>query len=497
MRRCAGLLAAGGLALLGAMPSRAQSPGVDSSSARSRSGQFTAHVLYHAAPDPYLAANPALVRVDPAVVVVSCERVRDLVWRELEIHGPWAAKVSVLLYPALSPDEVVTVVSDRFKNGWQYQLYLPQLVERGRYVRALTQVVLLELANRSAGAHGAEIPTWLVEGLAQQLLASSDARIILSAPEAHPAAAAPGTAGAAGANPANPAGLIWRGAPTRSTVAQPPLARAHEILSSRPLLTFQELSWPDDAQLSGEAGEVYRHSAQLFVSRLLSLPGGRASLRAMLAALPAHYNWQFAFLPAFHAHFERPLDAEKWWAIQAAEFTGRRLDQTWARQPSLQKLEEAMRTPIDVRLGTNDLPLHSEARLQNVVGDWNSSMQTPVLKAKLAELDALRAQVSRDLVPLVDGYRQTLAEYIRKRDKPGLVLPFRKQATQRRNVERTVAQLNALDVRRQILTGKDTYPVDPVLADDTSPAARNLGGTFSPLPSHSPGQAPAASPQRP
>ena len=36
-----------------------------------------------------------------------------------------------------------------------------------------------------------------------------------------------------------------------------------------PALTFEELSWPTDAQVSGADGGVYRASAQLFVNDLL------------------------------------------------------------------------------------------------------------------------------------------------------------------------------------------------------------------------------------
>jgi len=36
-----------------------------------------------------------------------------------------------------------------------------------------------------------------------------------------------------------------------------------------------------------------------------------------------YYNWQFAFLQAFSATFQQPLDVEKWWSLQLLHFTGR------------------------------------------------------------------------------------------------------------------------------------------------------------------------------
>ena len=96
-------------------------------------------------------------------------------------------------------------------------------------------------------------------------------------------------------------------------------------------MTFEELSWPTAANSTGAAGEFYGDSAQLFVDELLSLPDGRACLRAMVAELP-RYNWQFAFLHAFGAYFQRPLDVEKWWALQVVQFTGHDLGQTWPEE---------------------------------------------------------------------------------------------------------------------------------------------------------------------
>jgi hypothetical protein len=76
------------------------------------------------------------------------------------------------------------------------------------------------------------------------------------------------------------------------------------------------LSWPAAEQLVGERGELYRSSAQLFVHQLLNLPEGAACMRTMLEQLPLYYNWQFAFLHAFHELFPQPVDVEKWWSLQ-------------------------------------------------------------------------------------------------------------------------------------------------------------------------------------
>ena len=61
-----------------------------------------------------------------------------------------------------------------------------------------------------------------------------------------------------------------------------PLATARRVLRNHPALTFEQLSWPTDAQLDGDDGGAYRASAQLFVNDLLELKDGPVHLRAML-----------------------------------------------------------------------------------------------------------------------------------------------------------------------------------------------------------------------
>jgi hypothetical protein len=213
-------------------------------------------------------------------------------------------------------------------------------------------------------------------------------------------------------------------------------------------LSFQELSWPTADQLGVTVSDIYRDSAQLFVDRLLDFKDGRACLRAMLEVLPEHYNWQFAFLRAFSSHFQRPLDIEKWWTLQIVHFTGRDLNQTWPREDSWHKLDELIRSSVQVRFGTNDLPVHTEVPLQTIVGEWDAPRQTQALQAKLRELELLRPRIAQEFVPLVDQYRTVLATYLQNREHPGSVLPFRKKAAVRHITDEAIQQLAALEQQR-------------------------------------------------
>jgi hypothetical protein len=239
-----------------------------------------------------------------------------------------------------------------------------------------------------------------------------------------------------------------------NTRREDPLEQAHRILCEQPPITFQELSWPTEEQLEGEAGQCFSSSAQLLVDRLLRLKDGPACLRTMLAELPQHYNWQFAFLLGFEAHFQRPLDVEEWWALQLDHFTGHSLANTWPAEEGWQKLPEAVRSPADIRAGTNQLPLRLDMPLQFIVRDVDHASQVPALRAKLRELEMIRLRVTPELVPLVDDYHRVIEAYLQKHDKLGFVLPFRKKAAQRHFARATASELDAIDARRELLQPK-------------------------------------------
>ncbi len=399
---------------------------------RSYSGQFVVQALPVSAAQGRAVANLHTNRdfaeLDAALLPVSCERIKQILWSELGIGDTWVGRIFITVYPAQSAEDPITLNAERFRDGWQYRLALPHLVPRAVYVRAIVEALLLEFANREARDHTAEIPPWLSEGLAQQLLLFRGLEIILAPPRADRAGL-------------NLARTIVDGR------KENPLAQAHQTLSAAPPLTFQQLSWPGPEQFSGEAGALYRSSAQLFVTQLLHLPNGPLCLRAMLKELPRHYNWQFAFLDAFHAQFPRPVEVEKWWTLQVLHFTGRDLAQTWPPEESWQKLDQLVRSPVQVRVGTNEMPLVADVRLQTMIRQWDGPRQTQALQAKLQELQQLRLRLARDIIPLADAYQQALQAYLRDREHTGSIVPFRKKAAQRHLIEDTVRRLDLLDAQ--------------------------------------------------
>jgi len=417
---------------------------------RSASGQFIIQSSPVVSASPlaaYLENDTNFIRLDPTLLPVSCERIKQVVWRELGLAGAWSGKVFLRLYPATSGDDPIAIDSEQFRDGWHYHVSVPAISNRERYVRAMTAVLLLEIANRQAGAHSAELPPWLIEGFSREIWVSDQREVLIPPPQ-------------------------FSSTGFRMTTLlvnarkDNPLEQAHRELCAATPLNFQQLSWPLPGSQTGEAGELYRSCAQLFVHQLLLLPNGPACMKKMLEELPNFYNWQFAFLDAFHDTFQNPLDVEKWWTLQLVHFTGRELAESWSADNSWQKLDEMIRSSVQVRIGTNELPLHTEISLQSVIRDWPVARQTPALEGKLRELQMLRPRLARDLAQLDDLYCRVIESYIDGINRHGFVLPFRKHALQRRTIDEALQQLDSLDRKRLELRPKTDS--DPPALPDTA-----------------------------
>jgi len=426
-------------ALIFSLPAGAQFSTVETGTARSISGQFIIIGSEENSPlahSPRVANDDNFIRLEPPLLAVSAERIKESLWRELGIKGQWQGQIYLMLHPARSLDEDVAVISKPSAKGWNYQVQFPDVVSRSRFTRALVGVLLLEFANRGAQLHSAEIPAWLTDGLSEKLLAAGSPETILSSPD-----------------------KIVNGLPVTRIEAQErgldPLANARLVLKNFPALTFEQLSWPNDAQLSGADGGAYRASAQLFVSSLLELKDGTAHLRAMLETLPHCYNWQSAFQSAFQENFPRPLDLEKWWALQLVGFAARDPGPQWTPAVSREKLDEILSVPVEVRSASNALPARAEISLQNAIRSLNSAQQTEILPVKLRDLELVELRMARPLAALTDAYRRVLSDYSENRVGISSAANSRTARTsaQKFDARATIKKLNELDARRRTIEG--------------------------------------------
>ena len=416
----------------------------DSVSARSVSGQFIVHSARLNARGRDFSNNPKLLKLEPSLATVSCERIKQALAAELGASGQWRGKIYLSLHPAQSADAEITLISERFNGGWAYRVNVPNPVERTRFVRGMVQVLLLEQANRQAGGRSAEIPVWLVEGLMRRVLDSHGAEVLLPPPN-----------------------LAKSGVSTSPIFVDARLTNAFTLvrlaLGNRGPLSLAELSWPKENQLAGPEAEVYQLSAQLLVAELQRFEDGRACLRAMLGELPKFLNWQMAFLRAFQPHFQRQLDVEKWWALQIQHFTGRDASGLWSATDSWVKLDEILHAPVQIRREKQDLPALAQVPLTSVIREWDFVRQSQTLQAKLRELDGARLRVASDLLPLVEEYRRTLADYLAKRDKAGQDLAVGKTPAPGANavVREALKKLETLEAQRQ---GRNPQSAAPVAA---------------------------------
>jgi len=403
---------------------------------RSASGQFTILDRRGATPLALPGSSGAngYYNLEPAYLAVSCERIRNALYSELGAPNQWRGRINVSISPVRNNRDDYALVVDRFRNGWSYQLNLPQRVERTMFVRTLVQVLLFELANRQANERSAEVPFWLVEGLTQRLLTSREAEVILPPPS-----------------------LTFGGVKVGPTFIErrenDPLETARRVLRDRPPLTLEELSWPPTEDFNGPAGEGFRCSAQLFVTELLRLKNGRECLREAITGLGGCYNWQTAFLQAFQTHFSNQLALEKWWALQAVYFVGRNPFQLWTSEESWEKLDEALHLPVAIRRTSGEMPAHAELTLQVMIREWNTVRQLSTLRSKLQELELTRVRLALEFVNITDEYQRVLRQYLQQREgTPAIYVNLQAMPEgARRNALEIIRQLDELDANRKLM----------------------------------------------
>lgn len=419
---------------------------------RSSSGQFIIRDQRQRGPSALagsLVTNAQFMALDPTVLPVSCERLKQDVWRFLGITAAGNDKVQVVLHSASIPDESVRVIRERFRDGWQYRVDLPDAMQRTRFVRALVQVVLLDFANRNAPARCADIPFWMIEGLTQQLLATDAIEILVPPPQR------------------NLDGRVLSST-NLNTRREDPLNNARVQFREHSMLTFADLSWPEERTWDESSSEVYGLSAQVFLNELLRLENGRGKLLDMLTLLPEKYNWQVAFVGAFSPEFGRLVDVEKWWALRTLRFTSVDPIRTLPLDESWRRLEEALRQAAEIRGATNELPVQIETNLEAVVASGSErDLQVDALQSRVRELDLLRPRLAPALGPVADGYRNALTTYLEQIGKKGSRINLRKEAAHKKAQANLVTRLKQLDSRLEALKPKE----EPVADTRKVPAA--------------------------
>jgi len=449
--------------------------------ARSYSGQFTAQELRERSrwsPSPmaervpmggslgFLVTAPISptaaadkISLEPALLVVSCERIKELFLLELGMRDEWKGSVELLINSSLTDEQQMSLTAVHGLEGWHYQLQVPKTIHPQALTRAVVQALLTEFVNRRAGSQSAEIPYWMVEGMSAHLQAYNVPTFIVR-PNMQ----------SAGYNRVGIEGLN----------------AVRDGMRGNTPLTFQQLSWPDSSDADGRGQLLYESCAELFYESLLHFNDGQTCFRRMLAEMPKHMNWQTAFLMAFHSHFAGLLDVEKWWGLTCVGFAEAEATKAWTEQEYWHKLQDALDVPVDVRFAPTLMPARACVTLQEVIMQWNDADALAALRRAVRELEglqwntfrtdlnldasvasqspqrderaaeALRLRMSAQLSPLVNRYLTVLLNYMKEHpandqgpaDKRPANFGLRPQRKE------FVRQLNDLDQERDSLRAK-------------------------------------------
>jgi hypothetical protein len=366
------------------------------------------------------------IEVDPSLLAVSCERIKRATLAALDARDEWRGRVRLHLRPAAQVPGPIRIQSTPFADGWQYAADLPQKLEWPRFVRALVETLLLEQANRFAGPERlAQPPLWLTEGLTGLILNDSGRALV---PELN---------------------REW----SQSQRRIDPASDARRRLAGQPALTFDELSQPDETWLTNPTNFLrFQASATLFTHELLQTQGGRPAVRTFLRTLPAHLNWQTAFLKACQPGFASLLDIEKWWAVNAANRLTKDPSEFWSREATLAHLNAILLETAEQQPDTNAPPSRLQTPLAAVIATWDFALQRPVIERKLVQLEELAVHGSNDLLPYVTETRRTLDRYLAERTAPSETRRGQLETRDRVLAGQTARQIAALTQRLELET---------------------------------------------
>ena len=378
--------------------------------ANSQSSQFT--VFGPVSPKRrggILDVNADTILIAPDHVAIAADRMRFAILKQLGVRPFLGGKVKIRLDPTLLPAATVPVVTVRHLSGYTYELTLPCEIDAPKLVRALVQVTLLDLANRKPQLRDTEIPFWLTVGFTQILLTQPDLVLVIRKPES-------------GGKEMATEEVI------RTVRRHDPLAGARARLNGRRAFDFSEISMPSPSHLRGENWKDFQACSHLLVNRLLTLPMGPQRLQGMIRQLPESLNWQTVFMKIYGDLFADMLVVEKWWAVMIVQLTGQNQYQNWTLLEAVEKLEDLLKLPAELKLNSADSPLEAEITLQQALRGWDFDVQRPTLQQKINQLIVARLKMPRQLLPFVNEYGRILEMYLAKRMRVANFKPRRGQA---------------------------------------------------------------------
>ncbi len=385
-------------------------------------------VIYGPKGTPAESTGKKLLALDPTFLTVSCERIKQMILGELKgrEHAfvnqskSGEGKIYVVLHDGPGQPPLITPIQS--SGSFNYRIDLPNRIEGAHVIEAVTEAVLLEIANRHSDGNFVQLPRWLSTGIAETVKSDSPETLLLQ--------------------PNLPI--------SRARIQEDPSAKIRKNLTTYTPLTFDELSWPEN--LSQERLRHYDECAQLFVVELLRLKNGERCLQQMLDGLSSHLNWQVAFLRAFQPHFKQLVDVEKWWGLRVVGISGRDASQLWSREQSMEQMDGVLRIPVQ-HFSAGSSPNRGNLTLQDIVSKWEPTQQRLALPKVLNQLRVMRLRVQPEFVMLIDEYCDALENYTAN-EKKGAIKRILSRENPGELRQSTCERLDVLDRRRTDLRNR-------------------------------------------
>jgi|GEM_PF-1573037 len=425
---------------------------------RSSSGQFVVYGDQQIRPLPPAFAGPAFenwVRLTPSTTAIACERVKQAMLWQLGAPDQWSGKFYVMLCSAVSPDQVIQIVSGKIADKWYYQIEIPEVIDPDRFVRTTVHVLLLEWINRKTQEQ-IYPPSWLVEGLSELIIADSGLEKLVPAMSMAPQFDLPISS-------------ITRQGPKPHV-----LAKAHAFFSTNRVFSLAELITPQPTNLIGSDALAFRHSSQLLVYELLQLRGGSVALCAYLDRFAFYRDPVEALLAALNQYFTSFKEMEQWWLLKTSAFQFRDLAARYNTPDALEKLRQIMLVQVLDDQATNSTPQWRIVSLQNLIINWTNQPQEELVKLKLAQLEALRWRVTPEVGSLIQQYQETLRSMLTRIQKEAQANQHNPTAAKiaiSRIVRATARELDNLDEKRARMANTAAPTVEKGATNQTTQPA--------------------------
>jgi hypothetical protein len=194
--------------------------------------------------------------------------------------------------------------------------------------------------------------------------------------------------------------------------------------------------------------------------------------------LPEYWNWQTAFLQAFHSHFDQLLDVEKWWGVSYVDSARGYKTQAWSANDCRRALQSSLDVPVEVHFEKDQMPVDAKITLQEVIRKWAPQDAFEALQRAVGGLKFLEPRATPEWRPLTQLYLKTLVDYLKDsqaamRDpRLGMHAP----SVLNRVKSDAIQQLNMLDQQREALWATVVSTNLPQLSASDATAGKSPAG---------------------